>query len=92
MGFFPKLDLRTIHFPQLRTLALGNYTFTHDWQLEWITSHALTLQNLYLDDCPILYQMILFLAPKDSEGYYVNPEDRGFIMNWSDRQSSWSYS
>jgi len=29
-GYSPKLDLRGVHFPHLRTLALGNYVFTHD--------------------------------------------------------------
>lgn len=29
-GYAPKLDLRGVHFPNLRTLAFGNYTFTHD--------------------------------------------------------------
>ena len=29
-GYSPKLDLRGVHFPNLRTLALGNYVFTHN--------------------------------------------------------------
>lgn len=32
-GFCPHLDLRGIHFPYLRTLSLGNYVFSHDWQI-----------------------------------------------------------
>ncbi|KAJ0426751.1 hypothetical protein BJY00DRAFT_306746 [Aspergillus carlsbadensis] len=58
-GFFPPCDLTDMHFPRLKTLALGNYTFMHDSQLDWITSHGETLQELYLDDCPIMYEVIV---------------------------------
>ncbi|KAL3444582.1 hypothetical protein BJX65DRAFT_170395 [Aspergillus insuetus] len=58
-GFFPTCDLTDIHFPHLKTLALGNFTFMHDSQLDWITSHGATLQELYLDDCPIIYQVMV---------------------------------
>jgi hypothetical protein len=71
-GFCPRLDLRGIHFPVLQTLALGNYTFTHDWQLEWILSHSPTLENLYLDDCPIIYH-VRSNGELDSEGYIADP-------------------
>jgi hypothetical protein len=71
-GFCPRLDLRGIHFPVLQTLALGNYTFTHDWQLEWILSHSSTLENLYLDDCPIIYH-VRSCVELDSEGYIADP-------------------
>ena len=54
-GYFPLCDLRDLNFPNLNGLALGNMTFTHDWQLDWITSHASTLQTLTLDDCPIVH-------------------------------------
>ncbi|KAE8168323.1 hypothetical protein BDV40DRAFT_284312 [Aspergillus tamarii] len=54
-GFFPKVDLKGIHFPRLKTLALGNFGFVQDSQVEWIMSHAATLTELYLDDCTILY-------------------------------------
>jgi hypothetical protein len=56
-GFYPKLDFRDIHFPQLKSLALGNYGFVHDSQLRWILSHAATLSELYLDDCAIIYEV-----------------------------------
>ncbi|KAL2850667.1 hypothetical protein BJY01DRAFT_209739 [Aspergillus pseudoustus] len=62
IGFFPICDITNIHFPRLKTLALGNYTFMHDSQLDWITSHGSTLQELYLDDCPILYEVKLSAA------------------------------
>lgn len=36
---------------------MGNHAFVHDSQLDWILSHADTLTELYLDDCPILYEV-----------------------------------
>lgn len=56
-GFFPKVDLNGVHFPRLKTLALGNFGFVQDSQVEWIMSHAATLTELYLDDCTILYDV-----------------------------------
>ncbi|KAL4961056.1 uncharacterized protein BDV14DRAFT_204058 [Aspergillus stella-maris] len=58
-GFCPKLDLRGLHFPRLRSLSLGNYAFMHDSQLEWILSHGPTLLELYLDQCTIIYEAAL---------------------------------
>ncbi|EIT75753.1 hypothetical protein AO1008_08286 [Aspergillus oryzae 100-8] len=57
-GFFPKLDLKGIHFPRLKTLALGNFGFAQDAHVEWIASHEATLAELYLDDCTILYDIL----------------------------------
>ena len=54
-GWAPAFDPRTLHFPKLKYLALGNYTFAHDWQIDWITTHGSTLKTLVLDDCPILF-------------------------------------
>jgi hypothetical protein len=53
-GMWPFCDLRGIHFPKLKSLALGNFTFVHDWQVDWILSHGHTLKELVLDDCPIV--------------------------------------
>jgi hypothetical protein len=58
-GFCPKLDLRGLHFPRLRSLSLGNYAFMHDSQLDWILSHGSTLLELYLDQCTIIYEAAL---------------------------------
>jgi hypothetical protein len=55
-GWFPKLDLRSVHFAQLETLALGQVIFANDSLFEWITKHSGTLKELYLDHCSILYQ------------------------------------
>lgn len=57
VGWFPKLDLRGIHFPKLETLSLGHFIFSHDWQFDWIASHSATLRELCMDHCSILYQI-----------------------------------
>ncbi|KAM5347837.1 hypothetical protein ACJ41O_007661 [Fusarium nematophilum] len=64
-GWCPKMDFRFVNpaeggFPNLRVLALGNYIISHDWQVDWIASQGKDtpnggLQELYLDDCPILF-------------------------------------
>lgn len=64
-GWAPKLDLRALGpgpaLPNLRVLALGNYVFSHAWQADWIASLGSGngrggLEELYLDDCPILWR------------------------------------
>lgn len=58
-GFYPKLEASEVHFPNLKSLAFGNYCFVRDSQLEWILSHAATLTDLSFDDCAILYDVCL---------------------------------
>lgn len=57
LGFFPKLDLQSTHFPHLQKLVLGQFLFWKDFQWEWVIQHQDTLQELYLDQCSILYQI-----------------------------------
>lgn len=68
-GWHPKVDFRHIHFPHLESLALGFFIFSHDWQLEWLLSHAKSLRYLRLGYCDIL----AFANPTpnrlDSDGY-----------------------
>lgn len=70
-GWCPKLDLRLINpdggLPNLRVLALGHYVFSHNWQVDWIAGLG-SLQELYLDDCPILWRAII-RPPLDDENY-----------------------
>ncbi|KAH3539717.1 hypothetical protein KXV64_006793 [Aspergillus fumigatus] len=68
-GFRPKLDLSQIHFPRLKSLVLGNFTFFQDSQLEWILSHGATLSELSLDDCMILYDLCLFEEKLDEYSF-----------------------
>ncbi|PGG97158.1 hypothetical protein GX51_07464 [Blastomyces parvus] len=79
-GFYPKLDLRDIHFPNLQSLALGNYAFIHDSQLDWILSHGPTLQRLYMDDCTILYKVGIY----NKDQCYLSPTEMwpGTAVNW----------
>ncbi|KAM5349241.1 hypothetical protein ACJ41O_005748 [Fusarium nematophilum] len=64
-GWFPKMDCRLIGgdlpFPKLKVLALGNYVFSHNWQIDWFATVGQEngsggLEELYLDDCPILFK------------------------------------
>ncbi|KAF2678099.1 hypothetical protein K458DRAFT_480996 [Lentithecium fluviatile CBS 122367] len=58
-GFYPFCDLRRIHFPLLKSLALGNWTIVHEWQIDWLLSHGETLEELVLDDCPIVTALMM---------------------------------
>ncbi|KAF1954577.1 hypothetical protein CC80DRAFT_475821 [Byssothecium circinans] len=58
-GIYPFSDLRGLCFPKLQSLALGNFSIAHGWQIDWITSHGQTLEELILDDCPIVYALQL---------------------------------
>jgi hypothetical protein len=50
-GFFPACDLPVL--PALKTLVLGNVSFTSEKQTQWILSHAGTLEELILDNAMI---------------------------------------
>ncbi|KAF2501061.1 hypothetical protein BU16DRAFT_598877 [Lophium mytilinum] len=51
----PLIYLGDLHFPNLKTLCLGNYGLWHKDQLNWIFDHKNTLEELSFDICPILY-------------------------------------
>jgi hypothetical protein len=71
-GYLPKCDLRGLHFPKLKSLDLGNMTFTHEWQLDWIVSHGSSLERLSLKNCPIIPDFELTWRI-DTDGYPVLP-------------------
>ncbi|KAF2153359.1 hypothetical protein K461DRAFT_267945 [Myriangium duriaei CBS 260.36] len=48
------LDMTGLNMPSLRTLALGNYTFGHDDQVDWILNQT-SLQELVLHNCMVVY-------------------------------------
>ncbi|KAJ4993665.1 hypothetical protein SVAN01_00719 [Stagonosporopsis vannaccii] len=54
-GVFPRWQLGGLHFPSLKSLAFSKWTIGFDWQLDFITSHGQTLEQLNLTDCPILH-------------------------------------
>lgn len=88
-GYVPRCDLRGIKFPKLKNLELGNYTFAHDWQLDWVLSHGETLEELVLDDCPIVKKMSTYGAV-DGERFPIWPtvgHEYGFytyVGQWAD--------
>lgn len=71
-GYVPKCDLRSVYFPRLKRLELGNWTVTHDWQIDWILSHKDTLEELIMDECPVVRCMENF-GQLDAEKYPANP-------------------
>lgn len=71
VGFVSKCDFRGLHFPKLKTLALGNHAFIHDSQRDWILSHGETLSELYMDNCAIIFEATVY--PKTIEHSYLPP-------------------
>lgn len=70
-GWTPKFDFRMVNpscmsssgFPNLRVLALGSYVFSHQWQVDWVSSLGREngrggLEELYLDNCPIMWRAL----------------------------------
>ncbi|KAF5602110.1 f-box domain-containing protein [Fusarium pseudocircinatum] len=55
-GWFPNIDIRLIGggngMPKLRSLALGQFVFSHQREVDWITS--LDLEELFLQGCAVL--------------------------------------
>jgi hypothetical protein len=47
-GFYPACNLP--HFPVLKTLILGYVSFASELQIQWLLSHANTLEELILDN------------------------------------------
>jgi hypothetical protein len=88
-GYLPKCDFRPLHFPLLQSLAFGNMTFTHDWQLDWILSHGKTLQSLTLDDCPIVHDALMTDYQTDPERYVILQDHA--IPQSADTETHWSY-
>ncbi|KAK2603161.1 hypothetical protein N8I77_009639 [Diaporthe amygdali] len=97
-GWCPKVDFRVLSqgpngtggLCNLRTLALGRYVFSHQWQIDWIAGLGSDngrggLEELYLDDCPIMWRARV-LGPVDSEGF---PQEE--VMTREDvHPSSWN--
>ncbi len=98
-GWVPGFDPRRIRFPSVRYLAFGNYTFAHDWQIEWITSHFADLETLIMVDCPILFHMHpagcldLHGARVSHEDHIklANPIPNPCAVNQYDDYSHWAY-
>lgn len=74
-GWYPKVDFRHINFPHLQSLALGLFTFSHDWQLEWILSHSGCLRRLRLIACSVLAFADATPQFLDGDGYRMRADD-----------------
>lgn len=89
-GYLPRCDFRSLRFPRLNSLTFGNMTFTHDWQLDWVTSHGDTLQSLILDDCPIVHDAMI--SERLDPERYVELEDDYSIPRLGEERAVWTYS
>lgn len=54
-GIYPRWQPKNLKFPYLKYLAFGKWTIAHDWQIDFITSHGATLEQLILTRCPIMH-------------------------------------
>ncbi|KAL8371725.1 hypothetical protein RB595_001499 [Gaeumannomyces hyphopodioides] len=98
-GWCPVMDFRAINpngggLPNLRVLALGKHVFSHDWQVDWIaglanaasTTPSGGLEELYLDDCPIMWHASIRGPQRSNAGYWYRPdgelEDVSFRLRW----------
>lgn len=70
-GWYPKVDFRHTHFPHLRDLSLRKFTLSHDWQLQWLLSHAQSLHHLRMGSCVILVVAEPTKQRLDSDGYLI---------------------
>ncbi|KAF5597826.1 hypothetical protein FPCIR_3402 [Fusarium pseudocircinatum] len=81
-GWFPRMDLSQLgDLPTLKVLALGRYIFTDKKQTDWIASLGKRnksggLEELYLDECCIMFEVI---GPLTIDGYPV----QGVGINWN---------
>lgn len=110
-GWFPKMDFRSIGqgspFPQLKVLAFGNYVFSHEWQVDWLASVGKNngsggLEELYLDDCPVLFRARQTGPFSSSDRGYPdtgtvlgqnwNPEEHDYPMRWNYILRRWAES
>jgi hypothetical protein len=59
-GVYPRWNPRALHFPRLKSLSLGKWSIAHQWQIDWLLSHSATIEELYLDNCPIVHALRFF--------------------------------
>ena len=92
-GWYPKIDLRGIHFPHLKDLMLSRFTFSHDWQMDWLLNHSRSLKRLSLTKCAILDHATSTRQHFDSEGYPLRREtgrEGPQVMGSYQYQKRWS--
>ena len=89
-GYAPIFNYESLQFPKLKSLALGNFTFFSDRQLDWILSHGDTLESLSLDDCPILHAARV-QKPVNADGSMIYNIDEGLHWDYEGADNFWSY-
>ncbi|KAH0287060.1 hypothetical protein M436DRAFT_62087 [Aureobasidium namibiae CBS 147.97] len=62
-GTFPACNLPKL--PELRTLILGNLSMCNEDHIDWILSHAATLEELILDDAVVAVGTVLYAEVAD---------------------------
>ena len=60
-GYNPRVDFRGMKLPYIQELRLGCFMFSHDWQMEWLSTLK-TLKSLSLDKCSIVTHCKSFLS------------------------------
>ena len=69
-GYSPRVDFRRTTLPHIRKLRIAYFTFSHNWQLDWLSSLQ-ALENLVLDSCAIITHVFSH-HHLDDEGYPRN--------------------
>ena len=111
LGVVSVMDFRNLGeefpFPQLKVFALGKFEFSHEWQIEWFSKLGCKngsggLEELYLDDCPILYHArqndvcengypdssrILARGAYDPTHHYFSIRWHSVLSHWKDSMS-----
>ncbi|KAF5629749.1 f-box domain protein [Fusarium sp. NRRL 25303] len=74
-GWFPNIDIRRIGggngMPKLKSLSLGHFAFSHQSEVDWITS--LDLEELFLEGCAVLSKHIGH--PTTQKGFWTDGRD-----------------
>lgn len=74
-GWFPNIDIRLIGggngMPKLRSLSLGHFVFSHQREVDWITS--LGLEELFLEGCAVLAKHIGH--PTTQKGFWTDDHE-----------------
>ena len=69
-GYSPRVDFRSITLLYIKKLRIVCFTFSHDWQLDWLSSLK-TLEQLVLDSCAIITHVFSH-QPLNHESYLTN--------------------
>ncbi|KAF5639548.1 uncharacterized protein FTJAE_4886 [Fusarium tjaetaba] len=103
-GWFPRMNLYEIGtLPQLKVLALGHFAVTDKRQTDWIAgigkrNGSGALEELYLDDCPILFEARQH-GPLTNDGYpdprvvlednYATSVTKEYGIRWHNVLKTW---